>query len=253
MLAQQVRRMLADRRATRFMNDFVGAVAGGPEHPVAEPDVELFPAFDDSLRKAMVRETELFFESQVREDRPVQELLRANYTFLNERLARHYGIEEHLRQPLPPGDARPTSAPRPARPRQRPDDDVVRGSHLGRAARQVGAGEHARCAAATAAAQRPAAQGERRAGAKPTSLRERMEQHRNNPVCASCHARMDPLGFALEHFDAIGQWRDNDRGAAINSTITLSGADDRQPEGVPRGAADGRRRRVRPHRRPRSC
>jgi hypothetical protein len=59
--------------------------------------------------------------------------------------------------------------------------------------------------------------------AKPTSLRARMEQHRNNPVCASCHARMDPLGFAMEHFDAVGQWRENDLGATINSTITISG------------------------------
>ena len=83
---------------------------------------------------------------------------------------------------------------------------------------------------------------------KPTALRERMEQHRANPVCASCHARMDPLGFALEHFDAIGKWRETDGGAEINSTITLDGADDRQPEGVPRGAAQPRRR-VRPHRR----
>src|SRR5262249_54580786 len=93
-LARQVRRMLADRRATRFMNDFVGQWLQVRNIHGQAPDGALFAGFNDTLRKAMVRETELFFESQVREDRPIPDLLRANYTYLNEQLARHYGIKD---------------------------------------------------------------------------------------------------------------------------------------------------------------
>lgn len=220
-LVEQARRMLADRRATRLMNDFVGQWLEVRNIQSETPDALLYPTFDDSLRKAMMRETELFFESQVREDRPLQDLLRADYTFLNEQLARHYGIKG------------------------------VYGSHFRRSGvtdqRRHGLLGHASVLMTTSYADRtsvvkrgkwilenvlgappppppnmvpPLKENDR---AKPTSLRERMEQHRTNPVCASCHSKMDPLGFALEHFDAVGQWRDNDLGAAINSTIMLSG------------------------------
>jgi cytochrome c5 len=219
-LTRQVRRMLEDRRATRFMNDFVGQWLEIRNIGSKDPDGILFAAFDDTLRKAMTRETELFFESQVREDRPVTELLRANYTFLNEQLARHYGITD------------------------------LYGSHFRRVTwtdpRRFGLLGHASVLMTTSYADRtsvvlrgkwvlenllgtpppppnmvpPLKPSDR---AKPTSLRERMEQHRATPVCASCHSRMDPLGFALENFDAIGKWRDDDGGAAINSTILLSG------------------------------
>jgi hypothetical protein len=220
-LTRQVRRMLADRRATRFINDFVGQWLEIRNIQSQDPDGALFAAFDDTLRKAMMRETELFFESQVRDDRPLQELLRANYTFLNEQLARHYGINN------------------------------LYGSHFRRVTwtdvRRFGLLGHASVLMTTSYADRtsvvlrgkwvlenllgappppppnmvpPLKPSDR---AKPTSLRERMEQHRANPVCANCHARMDPLGFALENFDAIGKWRDSDGGAAINSTINLSG------------------------------
>jgi hypothetical protein len=91
-LTQQVRRMLADRRSTRFMDDFVGQWLTVRNISSSDPDARLFPGFDPTLRNAMLRETELFFESQVREDRPIPELLTADYTYLNERLARHYGI-----------------------------------------------------------------------------------------------------------------------------------------------------------------
>jgi hypothetical protein len=220
-LERQVRRMLADRRSTRFLNDFVGQWLEIRNIQSQDPDGILFAAFDDTLRKAMMRETELFFESQVRGDRSIPELLRANYTFLNEQLARHYGITD------------------------------VYGSHFRRVAwtdqRRFGLLGHASVLMTTSYADRtsvvlrgkwvlenllgappppppnmvpPLKPNDR---AKPTSLRERMEQHRSNAVCASCHARMDPLGFALENFDAIGKWREDDGGAAINSTITLSG------------------------------
>jgi len=169
----------------------------------------------------MVQETELFFRSQIREDRPIQDLLRADYTFLNEQLARHYGV-----------------------------DDLY-GSHFRRYDwkddRRHGLLGHASLLTVTSYANRtsvvlrgkwvletllgapppppppnvpPLAENDRR---QPTSLRERMEQHRASPVCASCHARMDPLGFAMEHFDAIGRWRERDGGAEINATITWNG------------------------------
>jgi mono/diheme cytochrome c family protein len=221
-LARQVQRMLADRRATRFMNDFVGQWLQVRNIHGQDPDGALFAGFNDTLRKAMVRETELFFESQVRDDRPVPELLRADYTYLNEQLARHYGV---------PG---------------------VYGSRFRRVTwtdeRRRGLLGQASVLTVTSYANRtsvvlrgkwvlenllgspppppppnvpplPASD-----GAKPTSLRERMQQHRSSPVCASCHTKMDPLGFALEHFDAIGRWRETDGGAAIDATITLDGA-----------------------------
>ena len=217
-LGQQVERMLADRRAIRFMDDFVGQWLQVRNIFSQDPDGSLFAGFNDSLRKAMVQETELFFRSQVQEGRPVQDLLRANYTFLNEQLARHYGVGQ------------------------------VYGSHFRRYAwnddRRHGLLGHASLLTVTSYANRtsvvlrgkwvletllgapppppppnvpPLADNDR---GRPTSLRERMEQHRNSPVCASCHARMDPLGFAMEHFDAIGRWRESDGGASIDATIT---------------------------------
>ena len=221
-LSAQVRRMLADRRAGRFMNDFVGQWLQMRDIRSHEPDGRLFPAFDDTLRADMVRETELFFESQVRGDRPIPELLEADYTFLNEQLARHYGVED------------------------------VYGSHFRRVAwnddRRHGLLGHASLLTVTSYANRtsvvlrgkwvleallgapppPAPANvpplEESDAARPTSLRERMEAHRQNPVCATCHRRMDPLGFALENFDAIGRWRDKDGGADIDAAIELSGA-----------------------------
>ena len=220
-LAGQVRRMLADRRATRFMNDFVGQWLQVRNIHSQDPDGALFAGFDDSLRSAMVRETELFYESQVREDRSIPELLQADYTFLNEQLARHYGM-----------------------------DDVY-GSRFRRVTwnddRRHGLLGHASLLTVTSYANRtsvvlrgkwvletllgsppppppanvpPLEENDR---GNPTSLRERMELHRSSPVCASCHRRMDPLGFAMENFDAIGRWREDDGGAEINSTIELSG------------------------------
>ena len=221
-LAAQVRRLLADPRAIRFMNDFVGQWLQVRNIHSQDPDGALFSGFNDTLRNAMVRETELFFESQVREDRTIPELLRADYTFLNEDLARHYGI-----------------------------DDIY-GGRFRRVTwaddRRHGLLGHASLLTVTSYANRtsvvlrglwvlenllgappppppanvpPLAENDR---ANPTSLRERMEQHRSSPVCASCHRRMDPLGFAMENFDAIGRWRETDGGAEINSTITLSGS-----------------------------
>jgi hypothetical protein len=159
----------------------------------------------------------------MREDRPIPELLTANYTFLNERLARHYGIDDvygsHFRRVTLTDEKRfgllgqasiltVTSYPNRT-------SVVLRGKWV--LENLLGAPPP------PPPANVPPLK-ENMPGAKPAALRERMEQHRNNPVCASCHSRMDPLGFALEHFDAIGRWRDNDSGAEINSTISLDGA-----------------------------
>jgi hypothetical protein len=216
---KQVRRLLADRRASRFMKDFSEQWLEVRNLQGLDPNAQ---AFDDSLRKAMAKETELFFESQMREDRPLHDLLRADYTFLNEQLARHYGITN------------------------------IYGSHFRRVTmtdeRRQGLLGHASVLTVTSYADRtsvvlrgkwilenllgapppppppnvpPLKENDGRS--KPAALRERMEQHRNNAVCSSCHARMDPLGFALEHYDGIGGWRESDSGAAINSTITMHG------------------------------
>jgi len=221
-LTQQVRRMLADRRATRFMNDFVGQWLQVRNLNAQEPDVTLYPGFDDSLRKAMIQETELFFESQVREDRPIPELLRADYTFLNEQLARHYGVEDiygsHFRRTKWTDDRRPGLLGHGSVLTVTSYADrtsvVLRGKWILETV--LGAPPP------PPPPNVPPLKAQDRA--KPTSLRERMEQHRSNPVCASCHSQMDPLGFAMEHFDAIGKWRENDGGATINSSIELKGS-----------------------------
>src|SRR5439155_225053 len=217
-----VRRMMADRRSVRFLDDFAGQWLTIRNIHSQDPDQTLFAGFDPTLREAMARETELFFESQVREDRPIPELLTANYTFLTERLARHYGIADvygsHFRRVTLTDEKRfgllgqasiltVTSYPNRT-------SVVLRGKWVL---------ENLLGAPPPPPPPNVPPLKENTPGAKPTALRERMEQHRANPACASCHARMDPLGFALEHFDAVGQFRENDRGAVINSNITLDG------------------------------
>src|SRR5262249_43842144 len=189
--------------------------------PSKDPDPNLFPDFDDTLRNAMVRETELFFQSQVGDDHPVLDLLRADYTYLIERLARHYRIHDFY------------------------------GSHFRRDAltedRRLGLLGHASVLMVTSYAHRTSVvlRGkwilenvlgtpppppppsvpplkENDGTGQPTSLRERMEAHRSNPVCANCHAPMDPYGFVLENFDATGRWRENDEGIPIDASGTLA-------------------------------
>jgi mono/diheme cytochrome c family protein len=221
-LEQQVRRMLADPRATRFMNDFVGQWLEVRNLYGQQPDPSIFPAFNDTLRKAMVRETELFFESEVRDDRPIPELLRANYSYLNEALARHYGIQgvygSRFRRVTLPDDRR--------------------GGLLGQASVLTTTSYANRTSVVLrgkwvlenllGAPPPPPPPNvpplPENSAANPKTLRDRMQQHRANPVCASCHTKMDPLGFALENYDAIGRWRDNDAGAPVDAKISLAGA-----------------------------
>jgi len=218
-LTRQVRRMLADRRATRFIDDFVEQWLEVRNINTAG---DRLPGFDPTLRANMARETELFFESQVIEDRPLPELLRANYTYLNERLARHYGIDDiygsHFRRVTLTDDRRfgllgqasvLTTTSYPNR-----TSVVLRGKWVL---------ENLLGTPPPPPPPNVPPLKENTPGQKPEALRERMEQHRNNPVCAACHGRMDPLGFALEHYDAIGRWRQDDGGAPINSAITFEG------------------------------
>ena len=207
MLERQVRRMLADARAESLVNNFAAQwlyLRNLDEH---RPDNRLFPDFDDNLRQAFRRETELLFESVMKEDRSVLDLLRADYTFLNQRLAKHYGIPNvygsHFR-------------------RVQLGPNHVRGGLLGQGSIMT----------VTSYANRtsPVRRGqwilenllgtpvppppvnvpplaENQPGAKILTVRERMVEHRANPVCASCHALMDPVGLATENFDAIGRYR----------------------------------------------
>ena len=210
-LERQVRRMLADPRAEALVTNFAAQWLYLRNLPAVSPDFIVFPDFDETLRRALREETELFFDSIIREDRSVLDLLTADYTFLNERLAKHYGIPNvygsHFRRiDLPPGSPR--------------------GGLLGQGS----------ILAVTSYATRtsPVVRGkwilENLLGTPPPpppanvpplsdegsdavlSMRERMVEHRRNPVCASCHAIMDPIGLSLENFDAIGRYRDRTAG-----------------------------------------
>jgi hypothetical protein len=227
-LVKQVRRMLADDRATRFMDDFVGQWLQVRNIHGQAPDGALFAGFNDTLRKAMVRETELFFESQVREDRPIPELLRADYTYLNELLARHYGVKgvygSRFRRVTWPDDRRHgvlgQASVLTVTSYANRTSVVLRGKWV--LETLLGAPPPAPPPNVP-----PLKESTR---TNPATLRARMEQHRANPVCATCHTRMSPLGFAMEHFDAVGQWRENDSGLPIDATISLDGVTVRNPK-----------------------
>jgi Protein of unknown function (DUF1592)/Protein of unknown function (DUF1588)/Protein of unknown function (DUF1585)/Protein of unknown function (DUF1595)/Protein of unknown function (DUF1587) len=220
-LASQVRRMLSDRRATRFMDDFTGQWLQVRNISSQDPDRALFPDFDSTLRDAMATETELFLRSQIQEDHPIPELLSANYTFLNERLARHYGINDvhgsHFRRVILSDDRRfgllGQASILTVSSYANRTSVVLRGKWIL---------ENILGTPPPPPPPNVPPLKENDGKGKPTSLRERMEAHRKSAVCASCHSRMDPLGFALEHYDAIGKWRENDQGAEINSTIDWS-------------------------------
>jgi hypothetical protein len=220
-LAQQVRRMLADPRSSALVSNFAAQWLHLRNMKAVAPDVNLFPEFDENLRDSLQRETELFVESQLRADRGVDELLTANYTFLNERLGRHYGVPDvygsHFRRVTL--------------------DEGARGGLLGQGSLLTITSHATRTS--------PVLRGkwilDNVLGAPPpppppsvpalpasgedghaASVRERLEQHRRNPACASCHSRMDPLGFALENFDGVGRWRaKGEADTPIDTTATL--------------------------------
>jgi hypothetical protein len=219
-LGAQVKRMLADPRAKTLVRNFAGQWLYLRNVDLAAVDPYAFPDFDDNLREAFARELELFLDSQIREDHGVPELLTSDYTFLNERLAKHYGIPnvygEHFRRVTLADDNRKgllgkggllmvTSYPNRTSP-------VKRGKFLL---------ENLLGAPPPPPPPDVPALKEVAAGDKPQTMRERMEAHRASPACASCHKIMDPLGFALENFDAVGKWRTSDAGAAIDTSGKL--------------------------------
>jgi len=216
-LAQQVRRMLADGRSKALVDNFAGQWLELRNLAEIAPDPKLFPEFDGPLREAMRRETELLFETIMRDDRPITDLISADYTFVNERLAKHYGMNgiegaEFQRVNLAATSRRGvlshasiltlTSNPTRTSP-------VKRGKWL---LENI-------LSAPPPPPPPDVPELEKVANVDQTlSLRRRMEQHRQNPTCASCHQRMDAIGFALEHFDAIGRWREADGDAAIDAS-----------------------------------
>ena len=219
-LEHQVKRMLASPRTEALATNFAGQWLQLRNLPAALPDSRAFPRFDDGLRQSFRRETELLVESLLRENASALGLLSANYTFLNERLARHYGVPDvygsHFRRVAIQEDARRgllgqgsvltvTSYATRTSP-------VVRGKWI--LENLLGTPPPPPPPAVEALV-------EKKETGEALSMREAMSLHRSNPSCASCHALMDPLGFALENFDATGHWRD--RGEA-NEPIDASGA-----------------------------
>jgi hypothetical protein len=228
LLEQQVRRMLADPRATRALVDNFAAQwlnLRRVREVIVDPDA--YPDFDESLLEAFEEETRLFLTSTLTEDRSVRDLLRANYTFVNERLARHYGIpgiygSRFRRVTLPNLDQRggllgngsilaTTSYPNRTSP-------VLRGKWL--LDNIFGTPPPPPPPGVNTTLDEP------KAGTLPPSIRERLAQHRTNAVCATCHAAIDPPGFTLEHFDAIGGWRTIDEsGKPVDASARMvSGA-----------------------------
>ena len=216
-LAKQTRRMLADARSQSLVQNFASQWLHLRNLDSITPDGRLFPDFDDNLRQAMRRETELLFEEVLREDLSVLDLLRTDHTFLNERLAKHYGIPNIYG----PRFRRVALAP-----------ETPRGGLL----------RHASVLTVTSYATRtsPVIRGnwilgtllgtpppppppnvpalEDNAVSASLPVRERLAQHRANPACASCHDLMDPVGFALENFDALGRWRTLEEGRPVDAT-----------------------------------
>ncbi|HMI95756.1 MAG TPA: DUF1592 domain-containing protein [Micropepsaceae bacterium] len=234
-LEQQVRRMLADSRSQALLKNFAGQWLFLRNVQQVWPNPDVFPDFDANLRDAFLKESELFFDSMLKEDHSVLDLLNANYTFVNERLARHYDIPNiygsQFRRVQFPDSRRqgvlgegsiltvtsyatrtaPTirgrwmlenilGVPPPPPPANVPSLDLKKGEN-----------------------------------GKLLTMRQQMEEHRKNPACAACHKVMDPLGFALENFDATGKWRTNDGGNPIDASGVA-------PDGFPlNGPADLRK------------
>ena len=246
-LEQQVKRMLADPRAEALVANFAGQWLYLRNMQSVSPNEDDFPNFDDNLRQAMRRETELFFESIMREDRNVLDLLNADYTFVNDRLAKHYGIpniygsqfrrvkitDENRKGLL--GQASiltVTSQPNRTSP-------VLRGKWI--LENLMGTPPP------PAPPPNVPPLKENDEGAKAQSVRALLEEHRKNPPCSTCHSVMDPLGFSLENFDAIGKWRVKDASGPVDASGQLAdGTPVNGPVALRRGA-DEAPGAVRPH------
>jgi mono/diheme cytochrome c family protein len=218
-LERQVRRMLADPRADALMQNFAGQWLHVRNLNTITPNHDVFPDFDDTLREAFRREIELFAGSVIREDRSVLDLLTANHTFVNERLAKHYGIPHvygsHFRRVTLADDAR--------RGLLGKGSLLLVTSHADRTAPVLRGKWILENLMGTPPPPPPAnfSLAEEDPGAAPRTIRERMERHRASQACAGCHKVMDPLGFAMENFDAVGAWRSKDGGRAIDASGEL--------------------------------
>jgi hypothetical protein len=219
-LEAQARRMLADPRADSLITNFADQWLQLRNLQNLIPNSDTFPDFDDNLRQAFRRETQLLFDNILREDRSVLDLLTADFTFVNERLAKHYGMPNvygsHFRRVPVIADERRgllghgsiltiTSHPTRTSP-------VVRGKWIL---------DNLLGAPPPPAPPNVPPLKENGEGAPSRTMREQMVEHRSSPACASCHRVMDPIGFSLENFDAVGAWRTRDAGAAIDSSGEL--------------------------------
>jgi hypothetical protein len=220
-LQAQVERMLRDPKSRALVDNFAAQWLRLRNLRSHTPIARDFPNFDNELRQAFETETEMFFESIIREDRSVLDLLNADYTYVNERLARHYGIPNvygsHFRRVTLKDDARRgllgqgsiltvTSYPNRTSP-------VLRGKWIL---------ENILGTPPPAPPPNVPTLQENQNGEEARSLRTRLEAHRKNPTCASCHRVMDPLGLALENFDGLGQWREKEPGGAIDPNGQLA-------------------------------
>jgi cytochrome c5 len=234
-LEQQVRRMVADPKAADLIANFTGQWLSVRGLRTMEPVVNLFPDFDDNLRIAFQREIEMFFASIVQEDRSVLDLLTADYTFVNERLAKHYGIPN-------------VYGPHFRRVTLGPELDMRRGL-LGKGALLLVTSNPARTSPVTRGKwfqatflgveppqPPPGVEGiqekpqDNAGNVKALTMRQTLERHRTQPTCASCHKIFEPVGIALENFDAIGGWRTHEEGVAVDASGEL--ADGTKLDGV---------------------
>ena len=214
---RQLARMLADEKADAIVENFAGQWLFLRNLQSARPDINTFPDYDENLRRAMRIETEMLFSDILRNDKSVNELIDAEYTYVNERLAEHYGIRDikgsHFRRvPVPDENRRGllghgsiltvTSYPNRTSP-------VLRGKWIM---------ENVLGTPAPAPPPNVPALEENEGGRPARSMRERLADHRANPVCASCHDIMDPLGLGLESFDGIGRWREKEPGGVIDAS-----------------------------------
>jgi hypothetical protein len=222
-LREQVRRMLRDGRSSALAQNFAGQWLQLRNLDRVSPNPDQFPDFDDALKTAMRAESEMYFDAVLREDRSVLELLQSDFTFVNERLARHYGMpgvrgEEMRRVHVEPhtlgerGGVLTQAAVLTVTSNPTRTSPVKRGKFI--------------LENILAAPTPPPPPGvgvldERHEALKAASLRERLEQHRKDPNCAVCHERLDPLGFGLENFDAVGAWRERDGEHTIDASGEL--------------------------------
>ena len=220
-LAEQTARMMRDPKGSALVTSFAGQWLGMRKAQTLVPDANIFPEFDENLRRALLRETTLFVDSQLAADRPIIDLIGADYSFVNERLAQHYGVRGIAGE----------------RFRRVTFQDGIRGGILGQGAVLMATSYPDRTA--------PVVRGfwvlESLLGmpppppppgipdlktvtddGRPLSMRGQMERHRENPSCAVCHVRMDPLGFSLENFDAIGRWRLTSGGLPVDASAVFA-------------------------------